>query len=159
MRSGRRRNQLSARGFSSRPACRKGREALSSLPPSLAQALAQQGQHGDALAALRQGFERVEATGEKVWEVELHRVKGLVLLAQGQNEEGQASLEQAIAIARQQQAKSLELRSAMSLARLWGERGRRAEAVDLLAPVYGWFTEGFDTADLKQAKALLDDLA
>lgn len=86
-------------------------------------------------------------------------MKGLVLLAQGQNEEGQASLEQAIAIARQQQAKSLELRSAMSLARLWGERGRRAEAVDLLAPVYGWFTEGFDTADLKQAKALLDDLA
>ena len=65
-------------------------------------------------------------------------------------------LQQAIRIAQAQQAKSLELRAATSLARLWGEQGRRAEARDLLAPVYGWFTEGFDTADLKEAKALLD---
>jgi predicted ATPase len=74
-------------------------------------------------------------------------------------EESEASVEQALQIAREQQAKSLELRAATSLARLWGEQSRRAEARNLLAPVYGWFTEGFDTADLKNAKALLDQLA
>jgi predicted ATPase len=71
---------------------------------------------------------------------------------------GQTSLQQAIHIARAQHAKSLELRAARDLARLWGEQGRRAEARDLLAPVYGWFTEGFDTADLREAKALLAEL-
>ena len=70
-------------------------------------------------------------------------------------EEGQSALEEALCVARRQEAKSYELRAAASLARLWGEQGRRAEARDLLAPVYGWFTEGFDTADLKDAKALL----
>ena len=75
------------------------------------------------MTALNQAFERVAATGEKDWEAELHRAKGLVLLAQGHDEEGEASLERAVAIARQQQAKSLELRAATSLARLWGERG------------------------------------
>ena len=74
-------------------------------------------------------------------------------------DEGQSALETALRIARRQQAKSYELRAATSLARLWGEQGRRTEARDLLAPVYGWFTEGFDTADLKEAKALLDELA
>jgi predicted ATPase len=118
-----------------------------------------QGRQGDALAALSEAFERIEATGERGWESELHRVKGLVLLAQGAPEDGQASLEQAVQVARQQQAKSLELRAATSLALHWGERGRRAEAVNLLSPVYAWFTEGFDTADLKQSKALLEDLA
>ena len=73
-------------------------------------------------------------------------------------EEAQASLQQPLAVARKQQAKSLELRAATDLARLWGERDRRAEARELLAPVYGWFTEGFDTADLKEAKELLDAL-
>ena len=68
-------------------------------------------------------------------------------------------LQQAIRIAQAQQAKSLELRAATSLARLWGEQGRRAEARGLLAPIFGWFTEGFDTVDLKEAKALLDQLA
>ena len=81
-----------------------------------------------------------------------------VLLAENKLGEGQASLQQAIRIARAQQAKSLELRAARDLARLWGEQGRRAEARDLLAPVYEWFTEGLDTADLKEAKALLDQL-
>ena len=99
------------------------------------------------------------ATGEHVWDAELHRLTGTVLLAENKLDEGQASLQQAIRIAQAQQAKSLELRAATSLARLWGEQGRRAEARDLLAPVYGWFTEGFDTADLKEAKALLDQLA
>ena len=68
-------------------------------------------------------------------------------------------MQRAIETARSQQAKSLELRAATSLARLWRDQGKRAEAQDLLAPVYGWFTEGFDTADLKDAKALLDELA
>jgi predicted ATPase len=94
-----------------------------------------------------------------MWDAELHRLTGSVLLAENQLDEGQASLQQAIRIAQAQQAKSLELRAARDLARLWGEQGRRAEARDLLAPVYGWFTEGFDTADLKGAKALLDELA
>jgi class 3 adenylate cyclase/tetratricopeptide (TPR) repeat protein len=124
----------------------------------LAQALMRQGRQDDALATLSEAFERIEATGERGWESELHRVKGLVLLAQGLPAEGQASLEQAVQIARQQQAKSLELRAATSLGLLWGEQSRRAEAVNLLAPVYSWFTEGLDTADLKQAKTLLDDL-
>ena len=73
--------------------------------------------------------------------------------------EGEASLQQAIRIAQAQQARSLELRAARDLARLWGEQCRRTEARDLIAPVYGWFTEGFDTADLKEAKAPLDQLA
>jgi len=74
-------------------------------------------------------------------------------------EEVQNALEEALRVARSQQAKSYELRDATSLARLWGEQSRRTEALDLLAPIYGWFTEGFDTADLKEAKALLDQLA
>jgi predicted ATPase len=94
-----------------------------------------------------------------MWDVELHRVTGTVLLAENKLDEGQASLQQALRIAQAQQAKSLELRAATSLARLWGEQGRRSEARDLLAPVYGWFTEGFDTADLKDAKSLLVELA
>jgi predicted ATPase len=76
-----------------------------------------------------------------------------------QIEPGQNALEEALRVARRQQAKAYELRAATSPARLWGERGRRAEARDLLAPVYGWFTEGLDTTDLKEAKALLDELA
>ena len=73
--------------------------------------------------------------------------------------EAAASLEEALRVARGQQAKTYELRAATSLARLWGEQGRRTEARELLAPVYGWFTEGFDTADLKEAAALLAELA
>lgn len=111
------------------------------------------------MVALNEAFERIETTGERGWESELYRVRGLVLMAQGQRDEGQALLEQAVEVAVQQRAKSLELRAAMSLARFWGEGGRRAEARNLLAPVFGWFTEGFDTVDLKQAKALLDELA
>ena len=94
-----------------------------------------------------------------MWDAELHRLTGAVLLAENKLVEGEASLQQAICIAQDQQAKSLELRAARDLARLWGEQGRRTEARDLLAPVYGWFTEGFDIADLKEAKALLDQLA
>jgi class 3 adenylate cyclase/predicted ATPase len=125
----------------------------------LAEGLARHGDRAAALAALRQGLETADATGEHFWDAELHRLTGTVLLAENKLDEGQASLQQAIRIAQAQQAKSLELRAATSLARLWGEEGRGAEARNLLAPVYGWFTEGFDTADLKDAKALLDQLA
>ena len=125
----------------------------------LAEGLARQGDRAAALAALREGLEIADATGEHNWDAELHRLTGTVLLAENKLDEGQACLQQAIRIAQAQQAKSLELRAARDLARLWGEQGRRAEARDLLAPVYGWFTEGFDTADLKEAKALLDQLA
>ena len=126
---------------------------------SLAEGLARRGDRAAALAALREGLETANATGEHKWDAELHRLTGTVLLAENKRDEGQASLQQAIRIAQAQQAKSLELRAARDLARLWGEQHRRAEARDLLAPVYGWFTEGFDTADLKEAKALLDQLA
>jgi predicted ATPase len=124
----------------------------------LAEGLARHGDRAAALAALREGLEIASATGEHGWDAELHRTNGTVLVAENKLDEGQTSLQQAIHIAQAQQAKSLELRAARDLARLWGEQGRRAEARDLLSPVYGWFTEGFDTADLKEAKALLDAL-
>ncbi len=124
----------------------------------LAEGLARHGDRAAALAALREGLEAAGATGEHMWDAELHRLTGTVLVAENKLDEGQTSLQQAIHIARAQQAKSLELRAARDLARLWGEQGRRAEARDLLAPVYAWFTEGFDTPDLKEAKALLAEL-
>ena len=125
----------------------------------LAEGLARHGDRAAALAALREGLETARATGEHMWDAELHRLSGTVLVAENKLDEGQASLQQALRIARDQQAKSLELRAVCDLARLWGEQGRRTEARDLLAPVYGWFTEGFDTADLRDASALLVELA
>jgi predicted ATPase len=125
----------------------------------LAEGLARHGDRAGALDALRKGLDTALATGEHYWDAELHRLTGAVLLAENKLDESQSSLQQAIHIAQVQQAKSLELRAVRDLARLWGEQGRRTEARDLLAPVYGWFTEGFDTADLKDAKALLDQLA
>jgi predicted ATPase len=83
----------------------------------------------------------------------------VLLLSQRKIAESEGCFQRAVRVGRQQQAKSLELRAATSFARLWGEQGRRARAGDLLASVYRWFTEGFDTADLKQAKVLLDELA
>jgi predicted ATPase len=125
----------------------------------LGEGLAWHGDRAAALAALREGLEIARTTGEHGWDAELHRLAGTVLVAENKLNEGEASLQQAIRVAHAQQAKSFELRAARDLARLWGEQGRRSEARDLLAPVYGWFTEGFDTADLKEAKALLDQLA
>ena len=124
----------------------------------LAEAHLQAGQLGDARAALDQAAEASAATGECHYQAELCRLRGLVLAETGETAEAAAWFQQAIDTARSQQAKSLELRAAMSLARLWCEQGRRAQARYLLAPVYGWFTEGFETADLREAKALLDDL-
>src|SRR5262249_5367331 len=103
----------------------------------------------------------VDTTGERWYEPELYRLKGALLLQQNSDHqvEAESSFHHALEIARNQQAKSFELRTATSLARLWQQQGKRQEAHDLLAPVYGWFTEGFDTPDLIEAKALLDELA
>jgi len=125
----------------------------------LAEVLVKQGEHTAALATVRDGLKTQDETGHGLWHAELHRVEGVALLGLNRLEEARSALEAALRIARRQQAKAYELRAATSLARLWGEQGRRAEGRDLLAPVYGWFTEGFDTRDLKDAKALLDQLA
>jgi predicted ATPase len=124
-----------------------------------ANALTRQREYGAALTAALDGLSTQEKTGHRQWEAELHRLKGIALAGLNRLEEAQYALEEALLVARRQQAKSYELRAATSLARLWAEQDRRAEAHDLLAPIYGWFTEGFDTADLKDAKALLDELA
>ncbi len=101
-----------------------------------------------------------ERTGDAIWEPEVHRLIGDLLLRRNPSapERAELSYRRAIERAHSQEAKSWELRAATSLARLWRDQGKPAEARDLLAPVYGWFTEGFDTADLKEAKALLDEL-
>jgi tetratricopeptide (TPR) repeat protein len=125
----------------------------------LGEALAQQGEYGAALIALREGLADQERTGQRRWEAELYRLEGLALARLNRPEEADNALKEALRVARRQQAKSYELRAAASLARLWAERGQRTAARELLAPVYSWFTEGFDTADLKEAKGLLDDLA
>jgi predicted ATPase len=115
----------------------------------------------DGLQALAEAHTLVEQHDERWWEAEIHRLRGVLLLRQTgtPQAEAEACFQRALDVARRQQAKSLELRAAMSLARLWQQQGKRAEARELLAPVYGWFTEGFDTADLKEAQALLDALA
>ena len=102
----------------------------------------------------------VETTKERWQEAEVNRIAGDIALLSPQPDAARAEayFERALAVARKQQAKSLELRAAMSMARLWRDQGKRQQAHDLLAPVYGWFTEGFDTLDLKEAKALLDEL-
>jgi class 3 adenylate cyclase/tetratricopeptide (TPR) repeat protein len=125
----------------------------------LAQSLAWRGDRAGALAALQEGLEIARTSGEHGWDAELHRLVGTVLLAENKLNEGEASLQQAIGVAQAQQAKSLELRALRDLARMWGEQGRRTEARDLVAPLYSWFSEGFDTADLKETKALIDQLA
>ena len=125
----------------------------------LAEALTLQGQHGPSLVVVREGMKAQEDTGVLRWRAELHRLEGIALLGLNRLEEAQNAFTEALHIARDQQAKSYELRAATSLARLLGERGQRAEACDLLAPVYHWFTEGFGTADLKDAKALVAELA
>ena len=100
------------------------------------------------------------ADEERCWQSELNRIKGELLLAVSSNNHAEAEhcFSQALDIARRQQAKSWELRTAVSLGRLWKQKGKRDEAHDLLVPIYNWFTEGFDTSDLKDAKALLDAL-
>jgi class 3 adenylate cyclase/predicted ATPase len=126
----------------------------------LAQALSGCGRHGEGLDALREAATMVEETGERYFEAEIHRLEGNLLLAQSANQSAQAEARylKALEVARAQEARSFELRAARDLARLWAESGERGRAADFLAPVYGWFTEGFDTADLQDAKTLLDSL-
>jgi predicted ATPase len=127
----------------------------------LAEAHGIMGQPEAGLTVLTEALTLVDTTGERVWEPELYRLKGELLLQQSVDHQAEAEtcFHHALDIARNQQAKSFELRTATSLAKLWQQQGKHKEAHDLLAPVYHWFTEGFDTADLKDAKALLDELA
>jgi predicted ATPase len=113
----------------------------------------------DSLSAIRKAKELMSETGELLWCADVLRIEGeLRLLCGASTKEAEESFVQALEVARKQRAKSFELRAAMSMTRLWRDHGERDEARDLLAPVYGWFTEGFDTFDLKQAKALLTEL-
>jgi predicted ATPase len=118
------------------------------------------GHTADGLQALAEAHTLVEQQEERWWEAEIHRLRGVLLLRQPETPqaEAEACFQQALDIARRQEAKSLELRAAMSLSRLWQQQGKQAEARALLAPVYDWFTEGFDTADLQEAKILLEEL-
>ena len=109
---------------------------------------------------LTEALTLMDTTGERVWEPELYRLKGALLLQLSSDNQAEAEhcFHHAMALAHAQQAKSFELRTATNLARLWQQQGKRQEAQDLLAPVYGWFTEGFETADLQDAKVLLKEL-
>jgi len=126
----------------------------------LAEVSAHLGYTEDGLQVLAEAHTLVEQHEERYWEAEISRLRGILLPWQtvAQQEEAETWLQQALDVARRQEAKSLELRAAMSLARLWQRQGKQAEARQLLADVYGWFTEGFDTADLQEAKALLEEL-
>ena len=147
----------------------------------LAEVHGEMGQAEEGLSVLAEAFTEVRRTGERWWEAELYRLKGELLLRQALGKEAsqagpatlsmvpkteqslateaEAAFHQALEIARRQQAKSLELRAAMSLAQLWQCQGKRKAARQLLAEIYGWFTEGFDTVDLRDAKTLLEALA
>ena len=145
----------------------------------LAEAYGKTGQVEERLTALAEALTVADKTGERYYEAELYRLKGELTLQKFQvsgskfqvpspqhptpstqaEAEAEACFQKAIEIAQRQQAKSLELRAATSLARLWQQQGKRDEARHLLAEIYGWFTEGFDTKDLQEAKALLEELA
>jgi len=131
---------------------------LSGTLGALGQTLAGAGRLEEAAAALADAFAFVEESDERYYEVELRRRWGELLLAQGEEPEAEASLLEAVEVARRQHARSLELRATVSLCRLWQEQGRREEARERLAPIYGWFTEGFETPDLVEARDLLQEL-
>jgi predicted ATPase len=127
---------------------------------ALTRAYQELGQFDDAKRSINEAMAAIETTKEKLWEAEVHRGAGEIALKslEPNPAKAEAYFERALAVARQQQAKSWELRAAMSLARLWRGQGKPQQARELLAPVYGWFTEGFDTLDLREAKTLLDNL-
>ncbi len=127
----------------------------------LATAHAQLGRYDESLRCIDEAMAAKEATKERWWEADIHRMAGEISLRLPvpDAEKAQAYFEQALALARAQQAKFWELRAAMSMARLWRDQGKREQARTLLAPVYGWFTEGFDMCDLTEARALLKALA
>ena len=117
------------------------------------------GENNAGIAAATNAMQAVETDHEVFWQAEILRLRGELLLVSRDPSAAERSFEQALDASRRQSAKSLELRAAMSMARLWRDQGRVQQARELLAPVYGWFTEGFDTRDLKEAKALLDEFA
>jgi predicted ATPase len=127
----------------------------------LTRAYADLGRFDDAWRCIDEAITAVETTKERWWEADVHRIAGEIALLSPKPDavKAEAYFERALAVARAQQAKSWELRAAMSMARLWRNQGKMQQARELLAPVYGWFTEGFDTRDLKEAKALLEELA
>jgi predicted ATPase len=141
----------------------ESRLGLSAWLALLAEAYGQSGQAEVGLRLLAEALAHVEHTGERYHEAEVYRLKGELLLnaecGVRNAELAEECFQQALAVARRQQARSWELRAAMSLSRLWQQQGKHTEARELLAPIYGWFTEGFDTLDLQEAKALLDALA
>jgi predicted ATPase len=129
--------------------------------PWLALAYAQLGKSDEAWRCISEALTLIEQSDQRSTEAEVHRLAGEIMLASALPDEKKAEehFAYALAVARHQQAKSWELRASMSLARLWRDHGKVQQARDLLAPVYGWFTEGFDTRDLKEAKALLEQLS
>jgi predicted ATPase len=144
-------------------ACRStGASVLTPLSLSyLAKAYAELGQFDDALCCIGDATSAAATTKEMWCEAEFYRTAGEIALLSSELDAAKAEsyFQRALLVARQQQAKSWELRAAMSLARLWRDQGKVQQARELLAPVYGWFTEGFDTRDLKEANALLEELA
>jgi predicted ATPase len=135
-----------------------GRPALLAL---LAEAYGEAGQHRAGLAMLAEALALVATTEARWWEAELHRLRGVLQLRllSPDVSQAEASFHQALAVARSQQATALELRAALSLSRLWQQWGQRNEARRLLAGVYNWFSEGFDTPDLREAGVLLTELS
>jgi len=127
----------------------------------LAEAYTQAGEPEAGLTTLAEALMQVNETEEHWWEAELHRLQGLLLLQRPIPEilRAEACFQRALSVARGQQAKALELRATMNLSRLWQRQGKEKAAGDLLASIYNWFTEGFDTPDLQEAKALLTELS
>ena len=127
----------------------------------MAEACAKTRRIEEGLSALAEALAIAHKTGERFYEAELHRIKGELLLRQvlGDEEAAEGCFQKALEVTRSQEARSLELRAVMSLSRLWQKQGKKEEARQMLAEIYDWFTEGFDTADLKEAKALLEELS
>jgi predicted ATPase len=112
----------------------------------------------EGLEQIAEAVRSMEVRNERIYEAEMHRIQGELLCSMQKISAAEDSFSEALAVARRQSAKLFELRAATRLARLWRSQGKPQQARELLAPVYGWFTEGFDTRDLKEAKALLDEL-
>jgi predicted ATPase len=125
----------------------------------LAEAYAQSGQPGEGLKTLEDAFDSIEQTNEHYWEAEVYRIQGELLLMQGDEPEAEDSFHKAIEVARRQSAKSWELRATTSLARLWRKQNRMDDTRQVLGEIYSWFTEGFDTPDLREARELLEVIA
>ena len=133
---------------------------LSALLSLLAEAYGKAGQVEAGLQTLAEALALVNQTQERFYEAEMYRLQGELLLARSaeHHAEAETCFRHALDVAHRQQAKSWELRAATSLSRLWQQQGKRAKARELLAPIYGWFTEGFDTTDLQEVRALLEAL-